>query len=49
MKTNCAIIGYTDNLALFLEYNLSKYSNFKNKLFISYEKLPKNIPQKSEK
>lgn len=49
MKTNCAIIGYFDNLALFLEYNLSKYSNFKNKLFISYEKLPKNISQKDKK
>ena len=31
MKTNCAIIGFEDNVALFLDLNLSKYSNFYNK------------------
>ena len=45
MKTDCAIIGFEDNVALFLDLNISKYTNFYNKFFICYEQSPKKYFQ----
>ena len=47
MKKKCAIFGYLDNLAIFLDYNLDKFSEYENKIFISYNVIP-NINQKLE-
>ena len=43
MKTDGVIIGFEDNVALFLDLNISKYTNFLNKFFICYEQSPKKI------